>query len=49
VYETIRQIGLEAYEPGVEVMYRPAPEDEQKCYDFGAAFAEKVKEYHARF
>jgi hypothetical protein len=30
-------------------MYRPALEDEQKCYDFGAGFAEKVREYHAKF
>ncbi len=49
VYETIRQIGLETYEPGVEVQYRPALEDEEKCYDFGCAFAERVKEYHQKF
>ncbi len=49
VYETVREIGLETFEPGVEATYRPAPEDEQRCYDFGAAFAQKVREYHAKF
>ncbi len=49
IYETIKQMGLEVYEPGVEVMYRPSLEDEQRCYEFGAAFAEKVREYHGKF
>ncbi len=49
VYETTKQIGLETYEPGVDVLYRPTFEDEQRCYEFGLGFAEKVKEYHAKF
>jgi flavorubredoxin len=49
VYETVRQMGLEVFEPGVEVTYRPAPEDEARCYEFGRAFAQKVREYHETF
>ncbi|MGD0229239.1 MAG: FprA family A-type flavoprotein [Syntrophorhabdales bacterium] len=49
VYEAVGQMGLETYEPGIEVLYRPALEDEQRCYDFGYGFAGKVKEYHGRF
>jgi anaerobic nitric oxide reductase flavorubredoxin len=48
-YEMIKTIGLETVEPGLEVLYKPSPEDEQKCYEFGAAFAEKVKKYHKNF
>jgi len=49
IYENVKKLGLEVYEPGPEVLYRPSVEDEQKCYDFGVAFAEKVKEYHEKF
>ncbi len=49
IYETVKKLGLEAYEPGPEVLYRPSAEDERTCYDFGYAFAQKVKEYHGRF
>jgi flavorubredoxin len=45
IYETAKQIGLETYEPGIEVLYRPSPEDEERCYAFGCGFAEKVKGY----
>ena len=45
IYGTAKQLGLETYEPGVEVLYRPSPEDEERCYAFGCGFAEKVKEY----
>jgi flavorubredoxin len=48
-YETLKKIGLETFEPGIEILYKPSAEDEQKCYDFGAAFAKKVKEYHKNF
>ncbi len=43
------EVDLEVFEPGTEVLYRPSIEDEQRCYEFGSAFAEKVMEYHARF
>jgi len=48
-YEEFRKMGLEISEPGMQVLYRPSPEDNARCYEFGADFAKKVKEYHARF
>jgi anaerobic nitric oxide reductase flavorubredoxin len=42
-------MGLEVFEPGVEVLYRPSAEDEQKCFEFGKQFAEKTIEYHKKF
>ncbi len=48
-YAVFKQMGLEAVEPGVEVLYRPGPEDEKKCFEFGKLFAEQVKEYHKKF
>ncbi|HSB30305.1 MAG TPA: FprA family A-type flavoprotein [Candidatus Sulfobium mesophilum] len=48
-YEWLRAMKLQTVEPGVEALYRPAPEDDQKCYEFGKEFARKVKEYHAQF
>ncbi len=48
-YAVFKQMGLEAMEPGVEVLYRPGPEDEKRCFEFGKQFAEKVKEFHKKF
>ncbi len=48
-YEWLKAMKLETVEPGVQALYRPAPEDDQKCYEFGKEFARKVKEYHAQF
>ncbi len=48
-YEEFKRMGLETFEPGLQILYRPSLEDEQKCYDFGREFAQKVKEYHSRF
>lgn len=48
-YEEFRKMGLEVFEPGLQVLYRPSAEDESKCYDFGRDFAKKVKEYHQKF
>ena len=48
-YEAFKKIGLEVVEPGVEVLYRPSLDDDKKCFDFGKQFAEKTKEYHAKF
>lgn len=48
-YETFTKMGLETFDPGLQVIYKPAPEDEEKCYQFGRDFARKLKEYHARF
>ncbi|MCX7793597.1 MAG: FprA family A-type flavoprotein [Thermodesulfovibrionales bacterium] len=49
VYEEFKRMGLETYEPGMQIIYRPSFEDEQKLYEFGKDFARKVKEYHAKF
>jgi anaerobic nitric oxide reductase flavorubredoxin len=48
-YEEFKKMKLEVVEPGVEVLYRPGVEDEEKCFEFGKRFAEKTKEYHQRF
>jgi anaerobic nitric oxide reductase flavorubredoxin len=48
-YEQFKKMGLEAVEPGLQVVYRPSAEDEEKCYNFGKGFAEKVKEYQKKF
>lgn len=48
-YEEFKRMGLEFVEPGLQVLYRPSMEDEERCYDFGGEFAQKVKEYHQKF
>ena len=49
VYEEVKKMGLEMVEQGVQVIYKPSAEDEQRCYEFGKEFANKVKEYHKNF
>ncbi|MFZ5907597.1 MAG: FprA family A-type flavoprotein [Nitrospirota bacterium] len=48
-YEECRKMGLELSEPGMQILYRPSPEDKQRCYEFGVDFAKKVKAYHLQF
>ena len=48
-YEEFKRMGLEVVEPGMQVLYRPSPEDEMQCYNFAREFAKKVKEYHKKF
>lgn len=48
-YEAFKKMGLEVFEPGVEVLYRPGPDDDKKCFEFGKQFAEKTIEYHKQF
>jgi len=48
-YEEFKRMGLETFEPGLQILYRPSLEDEGKCYEFGREFAKKVKEYHSKF
>jgi len=48
-YEEFKRMGLEVVEPGMQVLYRPSPEDETQCYNFARDFAKKVKEYHKKF
>ncbi len=48
-YDILKKLGLETVEPGMEVLYRPSGIDENKCFDYGADFAKKVKEFHNKF
>ena len=48
-YESFKIMKLKTFEPGVEALYRPSPEDEKKCYEFGRQFAKKVREFHDQF
>jgi len=48
-YEEFKRMRLETFEPGVQVQYKPSADDDRACYEFGKAFAEKVKEYHSKF
>jgi anaerobic nitric oxide reductase flavorubredoxin len=48
-YETFGKMGLEPFEPGLQVIYKPSAEDEDKCFQFGKLFAQRLKEYHERF
>ncbi len=49
IYELLKNMGLEVYEPGIQLKYRPSLEDEEKCFEFGRGFARKLKEYHKSF
>jgi flavorubredoxin len=48
-YEEFKRMGLETFEPGLQLLYRPSPEDEAACYEFGRQFAIKLRAYHAGF
>jgi flavorubredoxin len=48
-YDEFRRMKLNLFEPGVQVLYRPSPDDETACYEFGKGFAKKMKEYHRDF
>ncbi len=48
-YETFKKMGLEVVEPGVEVLYRPSAEDDEKCFEFGKLFGERTKELQKKF
>ncbi|MCE5312374.1 MAG: FprA family A-type flavoprotein [Nitrospiraceae bacterium] len=48
-YEEFAKMKLEAFEPGLEVMYKPSAQEEEKSREFGRQFGEKVKEYHSRY
>lgn len=49
IYEILKGMGLEVFEPGIQIKYRPSLEDEAKCFEFGKEFAKKLKEYHINF
>ncbi len=48
-YDEFRRMKLEVVEPGYQVMYRPSPDDERACYEYGREFARRVKAYHEQF
>jgi anaerobic nitric oxide reductase flavorubredoxin len=48
-YETFAKMGLEQFEPGLQFVFKPSAEDEEKCYKFGQDFAIRLKEYHTQF
>ncbi len=49
LYGELKNMKLETVEPGVQVQYRPLPEDMEQCYEFGREFAKKVKEFHSKY
>lgn len=48
-YEEFKRMGLETYEPGLQLLYKPSLADEDVCYQFGRQFAQRVREYHQQF
>ena len=48
-YGEFERMKLKTFDPGVEVLYRPSMDDEEKCYEFGKKFAQSVKEYNKEF
>ena len=48
-YDEFKRMGLEVFEPGMQLLYRPSAEDEAACFEFGREFARKLREYHETF
>lgn len=48
-YEEFKRMGLQAVEPGMQLLFKPSVDDELACYEYGRAFARQVIEYHAGF
>ncbi len=49
LYNEFQNMKLETMDPGIEILYKPSKEDEEKCYNFGRDFARRVKEYHKNY
>ncbi len=49
IYEEFKKMGLENFDNGIQVVYKPSADDKQKCYEFGREFAQKVKTFHSQF
>jgi len=49
IYDDFKRMGLDAVEPGLQILYRPSLQDEEVCFQFGKEFAQKVIEYHQKF
>ena len=43
IYEELKKMGLEIVEPGVQVIYKPSADEEQRCYEFGREFRGQSK------
>jgi flavorubredoxin len=48
-YAEFKRMGLEIFEPGIEVQYRPQAGDLEKAFQFGKEFAERVISFHRKF
>jgi len=48
-YGEFKRMGLEIFEPGIEVQYRASEKDLEGAFQFGRAFAERVIDYHKQF
>lgn len=49
IYDDFKKMGLDAVDPGLQILYKPSVQDEELCFQFGREFAQKVKEYHQKF
>ncbi|MDA8324663.1 MAG: FprA family A-type flavoprotein [Nitrospiraceae bacterium] len=47
--EEFRNMKLEVYPETPTVNYRPNPEEQRACYEFGQKFARATREFHKRF
>jgi flavorubredoxin len=47
--EEFKRMGLEIFEPGLQLLYKPSLEDETTCYELGREFARRVRDYHRQF
>ena len=41
--ETVKKVGFQTYEPGIEIKYVPDQDDLKKCFEFGQQVAAKIK------
>jgi flavorubredoxin len=41
--ETVKKVGFQTYEPGIEIKFVPDQEDLKKCFEFGQQIAAKIK------
>jgi anaerobic nitric oxide reductase flavorubredoxin len=49
LYGEFEHMKLKTMEPGMQVKFRPDPEDMSKCYEFGREFARQVIAYHNNY
>ena len=41
--ETVKKVGFQTYEPGIEIKFVPDKEDLKKCFEFGQQIAARIK------